>query len=255
MRQSQALQHLLDSGIVWRGQEVTPPQAPQSKKLFGELCQTYLLPKYVHEWSLELPPALRSLSYAPHHVLWATLAQLFSAPREPNSAPRHIAWIGRELWPFPHFLFHPPQADETTPPEALSDKLPSLFLAPRDKRERIWTVAQVLSSPAFAAVLIDGRGLSFPATRKLQLLARQSNAVTFLIRPPEELSRPSAARTRWRVRTHAADAFCWDLELLRAPGLVEPQEWTIQFTHPAQLQFSSANSSEEEESTSLRHSA
>lgn len=76
----------------------------------------------------------------------------------------------------------------------------SLLLDARDHAERLWAVDVCLRSPAVAAVIVDASGFDMAATRRLQLAAEsRQGALGLLVRPPHELSRLSAASTRWRV--------------------------------------------------------
>ena len=95
------------------------------------------------------------------------------------------------------------------------------------EREMLWTMEECLRSGALAAVLGEAEGLTFIASRRLALAAREGGTPLLLLRS-DGLDGASAAFSRWRVaalpgRASAFDAGApgpprWRLELLRCRG-------------------------------------
>ncbi|MEX0742521.1 MAG: hypothetical protein WD079_06955, partial [Phycisphaeraceae bacterium] len=121
-----------------------------------------------------------------------------------------IVWIGRAVWPYPAVL------DE----KAIAA---SIWVEPRDMAERARAVEQALRSPAVAAVVADGSGLSFAVTRRLQLAAEAGRALAMLARPMREISSRSAAAYRWRVDVaEAINGYPrWRVERIRSKDAAE----------------------------------
>jgi protein ImuA len=110
---------------------------------------------------------------------------------------------------------------------------PSRFLVARGRRDVdiLWAMEEGLRVPALAAVIGDVRTLDLVHSQRLALAARRSGVAALIVRPGlggamAAMAEPSAAATRWRVRTAPAAAvdrpgprgLAWDLELVRARG-------------------------------------
>ena len=63
----------------------------------------------------------------------------------------------------------------------------------------VWAAELLLRSPATAAVVADGRGLSTAASRRLQLAAEAGTALALFWRRPDEQDQLSVAHHRWQV--------------------------------------------------------
>lgn len=140
-----------------------------------------------------------------------------------------LAWVGERSWPTPYlidlFLRHPHWSWESS----------CLFIH-TEKNRRLWTITQLLQSPACLGVIADGSGLNLVATRRIQLAAQKQNALCFLMRPPWDLERPSAAHTRWRIATDTEEIESplktrWEVELTHAKGAPCPATWLLQISN------------------------
>ena len=162
-------------------------------------------------------------------TLLASLA--LSAVANNPQPERFVAWIGKRCWPTPHLL---EQAARITGAKgrAWDWRSRCLFLDPVSAADRLWAIAQTARASSLAAVVADGSGFNFAATRRLQLAAKEGDALCLLARPSRELGKASAANTRWRVMPAALKpkSICWTLELLRAHGLIEPLRWNLEWT-------------------------
>ena len=96
--------------------------------------------------------------------------------------------------------------------------------------ERVWAIERCVRCVAVSAVVADGRGMSFTATRRLQLAAESGGgagatgapgARVILLRDEGELARPSAARVRGVVWPEpSGDGMMrWNAQLLRRKGV------------------------------------
>jgi len=139
-----------------------------------------------------------------------------------------VVWIGRLIRPYPHLLLRGRapvgrfasfrQSTANARDRLLLER--SLFIDPPDDGTRLWTIDLALRCDAVTAVIADGRGLSMPQTRRLQLAAEAGGALVLLARPPEEEAELSAAMTRWRIAPapSSTDRPRWSIELLRRKG-------------------------------------
>ena len=145
-------------------------------------------------------------------------------------AGRWAVWIGRRCFPYPAVLVrkssnecekgfsgvpHPSRSEGWgtdlrkaghIDAPVFADLLlrQSLFVAPRNPADRLWAIDLALRSPAVRVVVADGSDLDMAATRRIQLVAKNHESQAFLIRPPWEQSEPSAAYSRWLVRSEPA---------------------------------------------------
>lgn len=100
----------------------------------------------------------------------------------------HLVWIGRAAWPCPLILDgHRAILAATT------------LIDPPDIQSRLWIIDNALRSSARIGVIADGRGLTLPHTRRLQLAASVGGGLCLLLRQERERSQLSAAATRWTV--------------------------------------------------------
>ncbi|MCA9285396.1 MAG: hypothetical protein KDA22_09290, partial [Phycisphaerales bacterium] len=135
----------------------------------------------------------------------------------PAMPAKVVLWIGRACWPGMRSMTRPRVIPVPVPvPRRDSDRHidmqdrtllnRSLLLDAHDASERLWAIDLGLRCPAVAAVIADASGFDMGATRRLQLAAEAGGALAILARPPWELSRLSAASTRWRVTAVRAPA-------------------------------------------------
>ena len=126
----------------------------------------------LHEWLAEAPP----------QSLWTAAAR-----EAANQHPGAVFWVGPACWPWAAAL-----------PADLRARSVFVNASRRDPAARTWAVDLLLRSPAAAAVVADGRGLSTSASRRLQLAAEAGDALALLWRADDERAL-SVAHYRWRV--------------------------------------------------------
>ncbi len=137
------------------------------------------------------------------------------------------AWIGRRTWPYPRPLWRC----------GLMGR--SVFMEAADALSRLWAAELAMRSPAVGIVIADGSGFNTTATRRLQLIARNSRALLVIARPAREERWPSAAGARWRITPVPSPDHRprWRVDLLRCKGTPSPfstlasheqlTEWTL----------------------------
>jgi hypothetical protein len=106
-----------------------------------------------------------------------------------------VVWIGRRVWPHPRVLIR------EQPPGGRRLFRASIMVDP-SRRERDWAIEVSLRSPAVAAVIADGSGLTMARSRCIQLAAESRGAagpLVLLARPVGELDQRSVATFRWLV--------------------------------------------------------
>lgn len=195
----------------------------------------------VHEWclanALECPK--KKIWYPPLFLLMGLIGRNLAAMSIHDKAKLFrkpfLGFVGKRCWPTPYLLqrtFDAHFTDESgeLEPGGWSWQEHALFLDPEEKPKRLMAALKLLGSPAFAAVIVDGSGLTLTATRRLQLAAHTHQATCFLTRPPWESVKLSATHTRWRVEPLAAgesENNSWTLELYQAKGAATPRHWNI----------------------------
>ncbi len=101
-----------------------------------------------------------------------------------------------------------------------------------EPEERVWAIERCVGCAAVSAVVADGRGMGFTATRRLQLAVESVAGVgdgvegvgcdrVILLRDEGELGRPSAARVRGVVwpKPSGDGIVRWNAQLLRRKGM------------------------------------
>jgi len=130
-------------------------------------------------------------------------------------APPWTLWIGPQCFPYPHILTRCRGTDHR-----LLER--SIFVRAENATERLWATELAVRCHAVGAVIVDGSQFSMPATRRLQLLARNHGCLVLAAHPAQETKTLSAAHSRWRVRWAMSEgAFTmprWHVELLRCKG-------------------------------------
>lgn len=120
---------------------------------------------------------------------------------------------------------------------------PECFLIVTGNRDTdcLWAMEQGLASRSFLAVVGAVDHISLVASRRLSLAARAHDTFCFLL-PIHQGQEPSAARTRWRVRSAPSTPDhldrkslglpTWKLNLERSPtGRIG--HWTVEWDHAA----------------------
>jgi len=119
------------------------------------------------------------------HLAWQAI--------EANPHPFSVVWIGGRCFPHPAVLVRRHGEDRRLLTR-------SVFVAPRDLPRRLWAVDLAIRSPVVGVVVADGEALDMPATRRIQLVAKEHNTLVLVVRPPIEQAKLSAAQSRWVVR-------------------------------------------------------
>ncbi len=169
----------------------------------------------LHEWLVE-PWPHRGL-IAPFSLLTHLATRSVTAAAEGGL----LVWVGKTCCPYARTL-------------SASVLARSIYLEPRDRAERVWTLDVALRSRAVGVIIGDGSGLGMGESRRLQVAAASGGTLCLLARPMKERRTISAAWTRWRVHPAPTDTSSpgWALELLRCkgvqPGTWEARRWVVQ---------------------------
>lgn len=144
-----------------------------------------------------------------------------------------VVWVGRRCWPLLQPLMRTGSTGRGSSTELHRR---CLFLDPASRQDRVWAIDLAVRSPAVAAVVADGSGVTMAESRRVQLAASSGGACALLVRPPWEVGELSTARTRWSVspQRSAGNEQAWTVELLRCKG-VQPEgsarRWTVRRDH------------------------
>jgi len=186
----------------------------------------------LHEWfsGEDRSPRSSRAWHAPLFV-FAHLAQLaWDGTSTPGGAL--LVWIGRRVWPQPQVLMTAGAGRAAGPKRAATRRASpkdadrpaldrSLMIDPASDAERLWAIDLCLRSPAVAAVMADAGGMTLAHSRRLQLAAEHGGSLALLARGAWEMSTPSTAAMRWRVRPAPSPNTRpkWSIELRRCKGV------------------------------------
>ncbi len=170
------------------------------------------------------------------HLAWRAV--------DASAAGERVVWVGRNCFPYPAALVRAASGDGR-----LLER--SLFVAAVSAADRVWAVELALRCAALGMVVADGSGLDMPATRRVQLAAKNAGAAAILLRPAGERRVVSAAQTRWLVRAEPSeyDSYmalarpAWRVELLRCKGRrgeSAAEAWRLEWDHDTGTLHSSA---------------
>jgi hypothetical protein len=181
-----------------------------------------------HEWYIATGQSARTQGIPTPTAIVAVAAANILKERHKLSTRHHTdsmasatsqklaVWIGRRLWPNPHFLDH-----------ALRSTLRTncLFLDPPNDKLRLWAIDTALRSPAIGVVVADLGAISFTLSQRLLLAARAGNTIGLFCRyirrdSTGSIAPSTAATTRWLIRSEisTSERPRWGLELLKCKG-------------------------------------
>ena len=134
-------------------------------------------------------------------------------------------WIGTDLSVFPQAF----QRFGITP-----DKI--IFIPLKKETHILWAVEEALKCEGLSAVIGELAGLSFTASRRLQLAIEQSRVTGFILLKNTRALNTTACVTRWRInhiQTLETDSTgvgfaCWNVELLKVKN-GNPGQWQIEY--------------------------
>ncbi|NDC37788.1 MAG: hypothetical protein EBZ48_07015, partial [Proteobacteria bacterium] len=215
---SHELSSLIQQGKLWRAEGIpplpvaggAPTKALRPPKERSQPKQHFLahgLPVgAVHEWSVasqqkNSSPAPRARTAPPPlSIITAILRanMLQSATGQSSTDPRLLLWIGKSCWPTPHLLA---QASHS----GVNLLSRSLFIDSPDTKTKLWAIDAALRSPGVFGVVAQCTRLSTTMSRRFALAAAHGGTIGCIVRPEGELSLPSAAMSRWKVRAVAAE--------------------------------------------------
>lgn len=217
------LDTLLKTGALWHAEEKS---SDQQKCAAEDLFLPQGLPQgTVHEWfsgkADKRAPRVPPLSIISLVVKNSLESLLSSSPKHPGL----ILWIGKSAWPTPYIL------KEVGGELDLISR--SLFVAPQNKKQKLWAIDAGLRSSGVAAVIAECESLPCSLSKRFSLAAKQGGAIGFIIRKTSDLAVPSAAMTRWVVTPMLAEsAPRWEVELIRSKGMqFSKTHWAIEVSH------------------------
>jgi len=103
------------------------------------------------------------------------------------------------------------------------------------RSDALWALEEALRNPALTAVVAEIDAVDLTQSRRLQLAAEMGGTTALLLRPADEASAPSAARTRWQIAAEPAKGtgsalywptLYWRVALTRAQG-GKPAAWSL----------------------------
>jgi protein ImuA len=116
-----------------------------------------------------------------------------------------------------------------------------IFVEPGNTKEGLWVLEEALTAQGLMAVVGEGLPLTPQIGRRLQLAAKQSGVVAFLLLDAQSRHSEHVAVTRWQVQplpsAKAPGRFVDDgvgpkrflLELMRCRGALVPQHWSVEW--------------------------
>lgn len=111
-----------------------------------------------------------------------------------------------------------------------------LVLVAARGRDGLWAAEESLRCPGVASCVLVGTVADLTASRRLQLAAEAGGVLGLAVVPRTALAKPSAARTRWTIRSIPGDGAtphrvgdpCWRLELAGGRGC-RPAAWDLRW--------------------------
>jgi len=106
-----------------------------------------------------------------------------------------------------------------------------LFIDPPNEKLRLWCTENSLRSPAVAVTISSFKKLSFPVSRRLALVAKQSGSLGLFVESFKQSTTPGFAETKWTIRPEPSDSENpkWKLRLIRYRGKQLPENsWQIE---------------------------
>lgn len=97
------------------------------------------------------------------------------------------------------------------------------------RNDALWAFEEALRNPALAAVVGEIDAVDLTQSRRLQLAAEAGGTTALLLRPADEITTASAARTRWQVAAEPAKGsgeLRWRVALARTQG-GKPAAWSL----------------------------
>jgi protein ImuA len=138
-----------------------------------------------------------------------------------------VFWIGQR-----RIVFPPALKSFGIPPEKI------VFIdVPREKHI-LWSVEEALKCPALAAVVADIDGISFTASRRLQLAVEKSQVTGFILCNKPRMLKTTASNSRWKISplpSYAIDELPgvgipqWRVELLKIRN-GRPGAWDVRLS-------------------------
>ncbi len=112
-----------------------------------------------------------------------------------------------------------------------------IFIQLQKEKEILWTMEEALKCQGLAAVIGDVQGISFTASRRLQLAVEKSKVTGFLLRQTNRSQVTTAFITRWKITAVPAVTIpglpgvgfpCWNVQLEKVKN-GKPGNWLIAF--------------------------
>jgi protein ImuA len=121
-----------------------------------------------------------------------------------------IFWIGQR-----RIIFPPALESFGIPPDKI------VFVDVQREKHVLWSVEEALKCPALTAVVAETDGISFTASRRLQLAVEQSQVTGFILCNKPRMLKTTASISRWRISP--LPSYCID----ELPGVGIPQ-WRVE---------------------------
>ena len=215
--------------LVLRGDVAGPAAAAPAEIPRLSTVSKGLVLDGVHEFLGDAGPPLGLLARLAGRIVAARRAIVGCVGRSGGGTATAdtVTWVGRRAWPDLPALARLGHASGVDLPGV------SLFVDPPDAAAGWWVAERAIASGAACCVVIDAAGATLTMTRRLHLAAIEHGVTVLLARDIDEVSRPSAAMTRWAVRRLAPGSRAhplhsdeiaqpprarWELDLLRCKG-------------------------------------
>ncbi len=174
-----ALNHLIDTRRLWRGQTkvLTPNAQPTGHAALDEVLPGGGWPESALSEILFATAGIGEL-----RLLWPTLARL-------TAAGERVVLVAPPYVPYPQAWL------------AAGIDLRQLFIVNARGRDALWATEQCLRSGSCGAVLCWPQQVDDRALRRLQVAAETGQTLAFAYRPLREEANPSPAALRLAVET------------------------------------------------------
>lgn len=115
-----------------------------------------------------------------------------------------------------------------------------IFIHLKKEKEIQWVMEESLKCKGLSAVVSEMNGLTFTASKRLQLAIEESGVTGFVIRNNSRALNPTACVTRWKITSLPGGSLPvgmpgvgfprWDIELLKVKN-GKPGKWEVEFVN------------------------
>ena len=183
----QSINALYETGLIWNA-EYSPVRAKIPAVSFLSTAQSTAHPSIPYGGLIKgaVHQVIHRTSFAP--LIFA--AQI--AKQSIHQDGKIVFWIGKELWPAPHFLC------DTDPSNLLFQY--SLFVEHINEKKLIWAAEEALQSAATGVVIITLKKPTTLLLKRFAVKAKLHSTIFLIVQPHDNRAPFAATASTWNVQ-------------------------------------------------------